>query len=272
LTDKAVILAAGLGTRMRREDPQATLSPEQEAVARTGVKALMPIGGRAFLDYVLSALAEVGIRRICLVISARTEAIRRRCAQLELRRLSISFATQERPLRTADALLAAREFSGDESFLLVNSDNYYPSEALGGLMGLESMGVLALERDKFLAQANSNIDSARMAQYALLETDGVGRLLRILEKPDPETYAAFPAPARVSVNAWRLDGSIFEACRSIAPSPRGELELPSAVQYAIDHRGAAFEVVSTTAPILDLSLRADIPIVSEKLRGYRVDL
>ena len=57
--DKAVILARGLGTRMRETDGDAELTAEQTAVAESGVKAMMPID-RPFLDYVLSELAEHG--------------------------------------------------------------------------------------------------------------------------------------------------------------------------------------------------------------------
>ena len=53
---KAVVLARGLGTRMRREDGRAALNPRQEEVAATGVKALIPLE-RPFLDYVLSVSA-----------------------------------------------------------------------------------------------------------------------------------------------------------------------------------------------------------------------
>src|SRR6266542_906845 len=73
--EKAVILAAGLGTRMRKADGAAPLDPEQAAAADTGVKAMIPIG-RPFLDYVISALADSGIRDICLVIGPAHDAIR----------------------------------------------------------------------------------------------------------------------------------------------------------------------------------------------------
>ncbi|MGB6640714.1 MAG: NTP transferase domain-containing protein, partial [Thermoanaerobaculia bacterium] len=63
----AVVLAAGVGRRMRKPATAADLTAEQEAVAETGVKALIPVG-RPFIDYVLSALADSGVRRICLVI------------------------------------------------------------------------------------------------------------------------------------------------------------------------------------------------------------
>jgi peptide/nickel transport system permease protein len=53
---KAVILARGLGKRMRQTDDAASIDASQAAVADRGIKAMIPIG-RPFLDYVLSALA-----------------------------------------------------------------------------------------------------------------------------------------------------------------------------------------------------------------------
>lgn len=80
-TDRAVILARGLGTRMRKAVQAAGLSEAQAAVAQTGVKALMPIK-RPFLDYVLSALADAGWRRVCLVIGPEHDALRSYYASL----------------------------------------------------------------------------------------------------------------------------------------------------------------------------------------------
>ncbi|MGI8619426.1 MAG: nucleotidyltransferase family protein, partial [Gemmatimonadaceae bacterium] len=55
-TTKAVVLARGLGTRMRAADSTADLDADASAIADSGVKAMIPVG-RPFLDYVLSALA-----------------------------------------------------------------------------------------------------------------------------------------------------------------------------------------------------------------------
>ena len=71
---KAVVLARGLGKRMRREDG-TTLDRAQSSVAETGVKAMIPIG-RPFLDYVLSALADAGYEEACLVIGPEHGAVR----------------------------------------------------------------------------------------------------------------------------------------------------------------------------------------------------
>ena len=58
--DKAVILARGLGTRMRRQEEGVELSDEQRAAADSGQKAMIRFG-RPFLDYVLMRhFGEVG--------------------------------------------------------------------------------------------------------------------------------------------------------------------------------------------------------------------
>ena len=69
-----MILARGLGSRMRREDG-AALDPAQASVADTGVKAMIPIG-RPFLDYVLSGLADAGCDAVCLVIGPEHGVVR----------------------------------------------------------------------------------------------------------------------------------------------------------------------------------------------------
>ena len=75
MTNKAVILARGLGKRMRQADERATIDAQQAAVADQGIKAMIPIG-RPFLDYVLSALADAGYHDVCLVIGPEHTAVR----------------------------------------------------------------------------------------------------------------------------------------------------------------------------------------------------
>ena len=114
---KAVILAAGMGTRMRKTDARISLAAQQDAAASSGLKAMIPFD-RPFLDYVLTPLADAGIREVCLVIGPTHHEIRRYYGRPEIyTRLRMSFAIQETPRGTADALLAAREFAGDEPFL-----------------------------------------------------------------------------------------------------------------------------------------------------------
>ncbi len=268
--DKAVILAGGLGTRMMQGDGETRLSDSQAALADTGMKGLI-LTGRPFLDYVLNALADAGYRRICFVIGPDHDAIRAYYEKtVTCRRLVISFAIQARPLGTADAVAAAESFAADDPFLAINSDNYYPPEVLCALRELGENGLIAFERDGLLA--GGNIPSERIARFALVQADNDGYLTRIIEKPSPEFIEKQPEPICVSMNCWRFDPGIFPACRAISKSPRGELEITDAVQYAGDTLGMRFRALSTSAPVLDLTSRSDVAKVADRLSGLEVDL
>ncbi|MGA2030747.1 MAG: nucleotidyltransferase family protein [Thermoguttaceae bacterium] len=264
-----MILARGVGTRMRKADPAASLEPAQAAVARSGVKAMIPVG-RPFLDYVLSVVAEAGFRRVCLVLGPEHDQVRQYYAVLQPRRLRIEFALQARPLGTADAVAAAESFAGREPFLVLNSDNYYPLDALVALRQAPGPAVAAFDQEAMLA--GSNVPAERLAKFAVIQTDGGGRLERIIEKPDEATLARLPRPVGVGMNCWRFGPAIFPACRAIVPSPRGELEITDAVQYAIDRLGESFSVVWCKAAVLDLSSRGDIELVAARLARTEVNL
>jgi len=266
--DKAVILARGLGTRMRKADPAVTLTDAEAAAATAGVKAMIPIG-RPFMDYLLAALAEAGYRRVCVVIGPEHTAVRDYYKALGTTRIEIAFAVQSQPLGTADAVAAAEAFAGGEPIAVLNCDNYYPVAALRALReALTGSGLAAFSREGLLG---GNIAPDRVAAFAVIEADATGRLVGIVEKPSPDTLAR-GGPVYVSMNCWRFTPAIFAACRAIGPSPRGELEIPTAVQYAIDMLGERFDVLRFDAPVLDLSSRSDIQAVKRLLAGVEVTL
>ena len=268
--DKVVVLARGLGTRMRRSDDGAALDNQQAAMADAGIKAMINIG-RPFLDYVLSAAADAGYRHACLVIGPEQEAIRRYYGgEVATERMDVAFACQPEPKGTADAVAAAESFAGDDHFAVINSDNYYPVEALRGLREQQGCAVALFEREAMLV--GGNIPEDRIKRFAVAQIDGQGCLERIIEKPDDATLAALPRPLWVSMNCWRFGPSIFKACRAIKPSPRGEFEIPDAVQYAKDELGETFFAVKVRAPVLDMTSRGDIASVAAILQGTEVKL
>jgi Na+/proline symporter/dTDP-glucose pyrophosphorylase len=266
---KAVVLARGLGTRMRARDDGVRLSDAQAAVANSGVKAMIEID-RPFLDYVLSALADAGFTDVCLVIGPEHTAMREYYQRSAPDRVRVHFAIQAQPLGTADAVLAAADFIGDDAFVVLNADNYYPLQVLRTLRMQHEPALPAFDRDTLVREGN--IPAERIARYALLDVGAEGYLRRIVEKPDEATARALGAGAPVSMNLWLLTPAFLEACRRVRPSPRGELEFPNAVQLAIDELGVRVRAVPVRAAVLDLSQRGDIPAVAERLRGTSVRL
>jgi dTDP-glucose pyrophosphorylase len=262
---KAVVLAAGQGSRMSRPDPGAALDAEQEAAASSGLKGLMPFK-RPFLDYVLSGLADAGMEQVCLVVGPGHGAIRERYTRIAPpERLSVAFAVQQRPLGTADALLAAERFAGGDHFLALNADNLYPPAAYRALADLPGAGLAVFRKETLIERGG--IPEERVRQYALAVVGENGFLRRILEKPDRETFDSLAGQAWISMNLWRLSPAIFEACRQISPSARGELELPAAVDHAVVVLGQRLRAVPCAEGVLDLSTRADVSEVARRLAG-----
>jgi len=264
---RAVILARGLGKRMRRADAGVPLEADQSGAADAGMKAMIPVG-RPFLDYVLSGLADAGFAAACLVIGPEHEAIRDYYLREHMpSRIEVHFAIQSRPRGTADAVLAAEEFTDGDEFAVMNSDNYYPAEALLALQHLGQPGTVLFDEDGLVRESNIPPERVRAFAYAVVDADAF--LRNLVEKPDDATVAEFAEQKLISMNLWRFSPQIFQACRSVAISPRGEYELPMAVRDAISD-GMNLKVARCSAGVLDLSQRADIPAVVARLQHVTV--
>ena len=261
---QAVILARGLGSRMRRESAATHLSAEQERAAAAGAKGMMPLFARPFLDYVISALADAGIVDVTLVIGPEHDAVRTYYEHTAPpSRVTVHFAVQAEPRGTADAVLAARGAVHDAPFLALNSDNYYPIAAFRDLAALGAAGLVAFEAESLVR--DGGIEAERVLRYALIEADADGFLREIREKPAADDPLARRAERWVSMNLWSFTPVIFEACARVQPSARGELEIQDAVMLSIRELGERFRVIPMRAGVLDLSSRADVAFVASRL-------
>ena len=103
---RAVVLAAGRGTRMGE---MTTSVP----------KPMLPVQGRPMLELVLDRLAEAGVERFLLVVGYQRESIE---SHFRSWRLPVEFRVQKPVDGTGSAARLAREFAGQEPFLLTFGD------------------------------------------------------------------------------------------------------------------------------------------------------
>ena len=272
---KAVLLARGLGSRMRQEG-DGPLTTGQRTAAAAGAKGMMPIGtpstslgasrsARPFLDYVLSALADAGCSSVCFVVAPDHSAIRDYYDGAgRPSRLAIEYAVQPIADGTARAVQSAATYAGESPFLVLNSDNLYPSAVLRTLVELSGPGLPAYAVDSLVR--DSGFPRERVTGFAAIEVDDRGRLTGIVEKPGQAYYDKVGSRALISMNVWRFDRRIFDACRDVPLSARGEYELPEAVGLAVS-RGVEFQTFTASGAVLDLSRRTDVSVVSARLAG-----
>jgi glucose-1-phosphate thymidylyltransferase len=247
-----------------RTSADGSLDPAQAQAADAGVKAMIPFG-RPFLDHVLHSLADAGIREVGLVLGPEHEQVRAYYRGLQARRVVISFVTQPQPLGTADAVVCAEAWTSGHPFLVLNADNLYPVDVLARLARADGPAAPGFEA-RSLA-----LPPARLGAFALIEHDDQGCLSAIVEKPGAAAVAAAGPGAFISMNVWRFDARIFDACREVPVSARGERELPQAVGLAVS-RGLCIQVFPARGPVLDLSRRDDIAEVARRLEGAEVHL
>jgi glucose-1-phosphate thymidylyltransferase len=255
---------------MRKLDDSAKLDERQTSAANAGVKAMIPIGDRPFVDYLLSSIADAGFTHVCLVIGPEHDFVRARYEREMIpTRIKIEFAIQENALGTANAVLAAESFAANETFVVLNSDNFYPAVALHGLHNLSEPAIVGFDRDVLVR--DGNVQPERTTRFGALDVDDAGYLRRIRASPTDEMLRA-GGPIYSSMNCFLFDSRLFRACREVPVSVRGEYELPQAIHYAIDHGMMQFKVVKIAAPVLDMSSRGDIAGIVERLRARPVRL
>jgi MurNAc alpha-1-phosphate uridylyltransferase len=109
MTFKAMILAAGLGQRMR---PLTDTLP----------KPMLSAGGKPLLQYHLEALAHLGVRDVIINLAYLGDKIRTFVGTGERFGLTVSYSEEPEPLETAGAVLNALHLLGNEPFLLINGD------------------------------------------------------------------------------------------------------------------------------------------------------
>lgn len=274
---KAIILAAGRGSRMQREIEGVALTEEERRLADAGQKGMLPFEKGPFLNYSLSNLAEAGYQSLCIVVGPGDPFVRQYYEKEGARLfpdLSISYAFQDVPHGTSHALCFTAPFVGSEPFVVLNADNLYTVRVLSALRETtEPYAMIGYDAAGF------RYEDDRLSHFGLIETRN-GYLSRIVEKPeDPwifkvcdnlETPEGDTVPlvdrTLVSMNIWRLpsDG-IFDACRRTPISARGEYELPNTVGMLVGEQ-ARFKVFYACEHVHDLTSRRDIELVHRQLR------
>jgi glucose-1-phosphate thymidylyltransferase len=209
---KGLVLAGGAGTRLR-------------PITHTSAKQLVPIANKPVLFYGLEALAAAGVEDVGIIVGETRHEIEAAVGDGSRFGITATYIHQPEPLGLAHAVLTARAFLGESSFVMYLGDNLL-RDGISGLV------------DRFRA---SDADAMILLQrvpdpehYGVAELDGGGRVTRLVEKPlEPRSDLAL-------VGVYMFGPELMASADAISPSARGELEITDAIQDMID-RGLRVE-------------------------------
>jgi glucose-1-phosphate thymidylyltransferase len=203
---KGLILAAGLGTRLR---PITSLRP----------KPIINVANRPLIHHAVDNLLDAGVSDIGVVVSTDTKTDLERTLEAYGDRARFTFVLQDPPEGLAHAVAVARDYLADDPFVMYLSDNlfehgirsfveaYRPEEGVNAVLALVP------------------VDDPRAFGVAEVKGD---RVTDLVEKPEDP-------PSNLAVaGVYVFDSNVHDAIRGLEPGAKGEYQITDAIQRMID--------------------------------------
>lgn len=228
------ILAAGRGSRMGDR-------------ARRVPKPTMLVGDAPIIAHQVRAMEAVGVRRVVVVVGQGAEPLMRAALEPYRGEVEVHYVEQTQPLGSANAV---GQLAGlmDDAFVLLLGDYYVENSP----QVLEQMISAAEQVGGSSTLAKDETNPRRLREACAIQTDEVGRLVRIVEKP------VRPATRIKGCGYYVLQPEFLDAVRC---TPRTALRDEYELTHALDlfaRWGNPVSVVVTEARDTNLTRPADV--------------
>jgi len=191
---KAIILAAGKGTRML-------------PLTETRPKPLVHVCGKPFLYYLLENIRKAGFKEIGIVAGYKIEKIKEFLKEYEI---DATVIKQPKQLGTGHATLWAEKFVDKDDFIVLMGDNLYSTDDIKAVGESEANFAIGAMEHK------------EPQKYGCLVTEA-GFLKEIVEKPERKVSNL------INVALYKFSAEIFKVLKKIPKSARGEYEVTDAI-------------------------------------------
>lgn len=237
---KAVILAAGKGTRMRE-------------LTQDVPKPMLRVQGRPILEHILEGLKAAGIAEVCIITGWRAEAIEGHFGDGDRLGLRIGYARQEVQDGTGRAPEYARAFVGRDEFLLTYGDILVRPDTYRRMIERyrsgDFAGVITVTIGEDVSKGGLNFFDRDFC------------LTRLVEKPSPQQVESLRSegllkpgtPLYYNAGIYLFRPLVYDYTARLTRSPRGEYELTDAIGMMIadGHRLAGLEIAGRWVDVRD---------------------
>jgi dTDP-glucose pyrophosphorylase len=230
---KAVLLAAGRGTRMR---------DLTEALP----KPMLQVRGKPVLQHIVEGSRDAGLTNFLIIVGWRAEVVKEFFGDGSKLGVCIEYATQTVQDGTGKVVELAREFAGNDPFLLSYGDILIAPEnfsrVCNALAGAEA--VASVKRSDDVSQGGAVFVNEKF------------ELIDLREKPKPGE----PTSPWYNAGVYAFRSSIFDFIAKLERSPRGEYELTDAIRNLAlaGKKVRALELVGDWADVRDPEILAQL--------------
>ncbi|ALG81794.1 UTP--glucose-1-phosphate uridylyltransferase AglF [Halanaeroarchaeum sulfurireducens] len=239
---KAVVLAAGEGTRLR---PLTEDKP----------KGMVEVDGKPILTHAFEQLAELGADELVVVVGYLKERIIEYYGD-EFADIPITYAHQREQKGLAHALLTVEERK-DDDFMLMLGDNIFQAN-------LEDVVRRQREERADAAFLVEEVDWDEASRYGVCDTNKYGEVTDVVEKPED------PPSNLVMTGFYTFSPAIFHAAHLVQPSNRGEYEISEAIDLLIQS-GRTIDAIGIDGWRIDVGYPEDRERAEERLQGIAVE-
>lgn len=225
---KAVILAAGRGTRMRE------LTAELP-------KPMIAVRGKPVLQHIIEGLRNAGIRDCLMVVGYRADVVQNFFSDGTRYNIAVQYKTQTVQDGTGRVVELARDFVGDRPFILAYGDILVDPANYKRLADLpdDIDAVLTVTRGEDVSKGGAVFVNDQMA------------VVDIREKSDSWSGLSEDAIPFYNAGLYAFRPSIFDFTARLKPSPRGEYELTDAIR-ALAQSGKKVKALALTGEWADV--------------------
>ncbi|QGX94820.1 sugar nucleotidyltransferase [Haloplanus rallus] len=225
---KAVVLAAGEGTRLR---PLTEDKP----------KGMVEVDGKPILTHCFEQLAALGADELVVVVGYRKQEIIEYYGD-EFKDIPITYTHQRKQKGLAHALLTVEDHINDE-FMLMLGDNIFQAN-------LEDVVRRQQEERADAAFLVEDVDWDEASRYGVCDTNKYGEVTDVIEKPED------PPSNLVMTGFYTFTPEIFHACHLVQPSNRGEYEISEAIDLLIQS-GRTIDAIALEGWRIDIGYPED---------------